>query len=223
MDTPPLEELSQDYAARLRQRMQDAHGRAQMHLKKSARRQKRNYDRGIAGKKLGTGQFVWLFNPAKKKGLAPKLQCRWEGPYLIVGKLSDVTFRVQLQPRSRAKVVHYDRLKCYEGEPLRGWEYEIPPGKKGPTLELVEGAPSGKEAAEGPPEVETLEDNGSDGVVLQGRSTQEEEDRQEVLFEDPDLEVLTGVAGEEEARADTANQGRRNPPRARFKPVRYRE
>jgi len=60
------------------------------------------------------GQSVWLFNPQKKKGKTPKLQSNWEGPYRIVKKLSDVTFRIQKSARHKLKVVHADRLAPFE-------------------------------------------------------------------------------------------------------------
>ncbi|XP_038062372.1 uncharacterized protein LOC119732841 [Patiria miniata] len=80
-----------DYALQLREDMQLAHERAREVLKCSARRQKKCYDQKTIGAKLKTGEFVWLHNPSKTKGLSPKLQRRWEGPYLILQKLSDVT------------------------------------------------------------------------------------------------------------------------------------
>ena len=67
------------------------------------------------------GQFVWLHSPAKKKGLSPKLQKRWLGPYLIVNQLSEVTYRIQQKPTGKKTVVHYDRLKPYLGHPLEPW------------------------------------------------------------------------------------------------------
>ncbi len=65
---------------------------------------------------------------------------------MIVGKLSDVTYRVQVKKGSMAFVVHGDRLKPYDGEPLKVWTYrpkqpaEVPVSGEGPveTAELVE-------------------------------------------------------------------------------------
>ena len=62
-----------------------------------------------------------MYNPAKRKGVCPKLESRWEGPYLVFNKLSDVVFRVQRNKKAKKKVIHYDRLKVYEGEPLKDW------------------------------------------------------------------------------------------------------
>ena len=44
---------------------------------------------------------------------------KWEGPYLIIDKKSDVVYRIQKGgPRGTKKVVHYDHLKPYWGNPL---------------------------------------------------------------------------------------------------------
>ena len=93
--------LTEDYALRLRETMQSAHERAREHLKASARRQKKTYDRKTMPTTLEAGQLVWLHNPSKRRGLSPKLQRRWEGPCRIVDKLSDVTYRIQRRPSGR--------------------------------------------------------------------------------------------------------------------------
>ncbi len=43
-------------------------------------------------------------------------------PYLVIDKLSDVMYRIQKSPHSKPKlIVHYDRLKPYEGEEVHNW------------------------------------------------------------------------------------------------------
>ena len=49
------------------------------------------------------------------------MDCPWEGPYLVVSVLSDVTYRIQRRRRAKAKVIHADRLKPYLGPALRSW------------------------------------------------------------------------------------------------------
>ena len=125
VEGPAVEDAgTTDFAQKLRQNLQEAHTRARQCLRQSARRQKRNYDRKAYGRGLQKGQFVWLFNKSKKKGRSPKLELRWDGPFLVVKKLSDVTYRVQRKPGSKAFVVHGDRLKPYTGETLKAWKYE---------------------------------------------------------------------------------------------------
>jgi hypothetical protein len=119
-DTP--EECNTDYVYELRQRLAEAQERARVQLQQSARRQKNLYDRKISGNSIKTGDFVWLQNPTRTKGLSPKLQAKWTGPYLVITRLSDLVYRIQRQgPQGKMQVVHYDRLKLYAGIPLRSW------------------------------------------------------------------------------------------------------
>ncbi len=112
-----------DYAEGLRERVRAIHERARHALKANMRRQKRNYDRLAHGPIYRVGQFVWLLTKYRKAGLTKKLGLPWEGPYLVVTSLSDVTFRIQRSARSKPRIVHGDRLKPYEGPELIPWEY----------------------------------------------------------------------------------------------------
>ena len=117
-DMPPL---STEYALALQQRLAGAHEVARRHLGRAAERQKRNYDKRVSSKPFRVGDSVWLHNVRRKKGRNPKLDCPWEGPYLVVSVLSDVTYRIQKSRRAKAKVIHADRLKPYLGPALRSW------------------------------------------------------------------------------------------------------
>jgi hypothetical protein len=110
-----------DYAQGLRKKIRAAHERARRELKLAATRQKRNYDKGVVNSPILAGTFVWLHNEIRRKGQCPKLQFKWDGPYLVTAKLSDVVFRIQKSPQSKPRVVHYDRLKPYNGARLTNW------------------------------------------------------------------------------------------------------
>ncbi len=60
-------------------------------------------------------QYVWLYNPARKKGRCPKLLQDWDGPYMIVKPLNDVVYRIQ-KPGDHLKVEHVDRLAPWNGD-----------------------------------------------------------------------------------------------------------
>ena len=51
---------------------------------------------------------VWFYNPQGEKGRSPKLQCKWEGPWIVVKRIIDVTYRI-CQGR-KFKVIHRNRL-----------------------------------------------------------------------------------------------------------------
>jgi len=56
------------------------------------------------------GNWVWYYNVPQSKA---KLGKGWEGPYLILRKLSDVTYEIQRSSGSRTKIVNVDKLKSY--------------------------------------------------------------------------------------------------------------
>ena len=79
------------------------------------RRQKDYYDRRVHGSPYSVGDRLWLHVPYVKRGRSPKLCRPWQGPYTVIKKLSDVTYRIQ-QSRNgirRRQVVHFNRIKPY--------------------------------------------------------------------------------------------------------------
>ncbi|CAC5395695.1 Retrovirus-related Pol polyprotein from transposon 297,Retrovirus-related Pol polyprotein from transposon 17.6 [Mytilus coruscus] len=114
------------YAYALSQKLEVIHQFARNKLKLSSDRMKRNYDVGTKMQKFDAGDPVWLHNPRRVKGLCPKLQKNWEGPFIVVNKLNDVIYRIQKGPKTKPKVVHQDRLKPYLGENVPVWFNEIP-------------------------------------------------------------------------------------------------
>ena len=71
-DAPPLQ---RDYAQAFHKRLATAHDLAKQHLNKEAIRQKRNYDKRLAGKPSTAGDSVWMHNVRRKKGRNAKLDC----------------------------------------------------------------------------------------------------------------------------------------------------
>ena len=62
----------------------------------------KKYDRKAHGKSYEKGIVVWLHNAAVLKGKSKKLHKPWEGPFRVVKKMSDVTYRVQLFSNHRS-------------------------------------------------------------------------------------------------------------------------
>ncbi|GBM66143.1 hypothetical protein AVEN_68273-1 [Araneus ventricosus] len=60
------------------------------------------------------GDLVWMYNPKRWRGLSPKLQQNWEGPYTIVKKLNDVVYRVKRSQNAKLKGIHINRLAPYK-------------------------------------------------------------------------------------------------------------
>ena len=121
--TPPGEEPSEitEYGIELRRRMTQIHQLVRARSGREMERQKKLYDRGKTTEKYDKGDRVWERTTLRKKGRAPKLQRKWLGPRLIVRRHSDVTYLVASGPKKAPRVVHFDRLKQYNGEKHPAW------------------------------------------------------------------------------------------------------
>lgn len=95
---------------------------ARDNLLKAATRQKNNYDRGLKPRNFKVGDFVWRWYPPTAN---LKLGLGWMGPYKILEKLTEVTYKIQETPDSRVIIVHVDHLKPYLGELPLAWHQHL--------------------------------------------------------------------------------------------------
>ena len=102
-----------EYVAELKYRLKTVHKMARNSLMEAGQKQKLAYDRKVSKHTCKVGDALWLRSYAKPKGLSRKLQLRWEGPFKIVGKISDLTYKIQRSRKADFKVIHFNRLKPY--------------------------------------------------------------------------------------------------------------
>ncbi|KAJ8947677.1 hypothetical protein NQ318_009561 [Aromia moschata] len=105
----------EDYVSTLRQRMDDIHERVRSNIQGASDRMKETYDINANDGRYQPGNQVWLYNPQRRRGLSPKLQSSWEGPYEVVTRINDVVYRIQKLPRGKPRVVHFNRLAPFTG------------------------------------------------------------------------------------------------------------
>ena len=119
---PPTENdlPSDEYVVRLQNHMKNVHELARSSLLEASMKQKRLYDSRISKHKYSVGDAVWLREYTKPRGLSRKLQLRWDGPFKIIRKISDLNFKIQRGPKSMCKIVHFNRLKPFKGK-LTAW------------------------------------------------------------------------------------------------------
>lgn len=104
------------YASEVHHRLTTAYRLTRTRLDTHHRRQKDLYDKSHpTSSPFQAGDNVWLHCPAVKPGLTSKLAQPWTGPYRVVKRINDVTYRIlrltgPAGRRSRM-VVHSDRLK----------------------------------------------------------------------------------------------------------------
>ena len=152
---PPGEELpasEPEYVAALHQRMEAARHQATRNLRMAGEAMARGYLRRARDAKYSAGDKVWLHNPRRKRGRAPKLQSPWEGPYTVEQPLSDVTYRIKGGARGRRLVVHVDRLWAFPGPGHFSWGQEEPVAAEGPASDVAGASlasPAGSTVSEG--------------------------------------------------------------------------
>ena len=110
-----------EYAETLQNRLDEVHNFARDNIKVSGRGMKQRYDLKSAQKRYPSGSGVWLHTVQRKKGQSPKLSRRWKGPYVVVKHLNDVVVRIKKGPRAKAKVVHVNNIKTYNGDLRFDW------------------------------------------------------------------------------------------------------
>ena len=108
------------YATKLQQSLTTAYDQVRNKMDATFQRQKQFYDQKVHGRPFTVGDLVWLYSPVVPTGQAKKLYHPWTGPYEVVKKLSDATYRiVHTQSKRQRLVVHFDRLKlCPPGTRL---------------------------------------------------------------------------------------------------------
>ena len=113
--------LHNDYVVKLQQTLQDSYKVVRDNLNGNLNRQKEIYDKKSHGHPYQKGELIWLFNPVIPPGKSKKFHKPWTGPYTVVKKLSDSTYRIQhTKQRAKRCIVHFDRLKpCKEVNPLQ--------------------------------------------------------------------------------------------------------
>ncbi len=159
-------------------------------------------------------EFVLLFNPLRWKGVCHKLRLKWEGPYLVLRKLSDVVCRIQRARGAKPRVVHVDRLKPYQGDPLDAWN--TPMASPVEEIEVLEVATD--EVQSGHPSNPEVQDT----VVkvdapLEGAGTSIEDEDNEISDNSGSIPVTHLTQGEAES-----SKPERYPKRAHRLPLRYR-
>ena len=113
---------------------------AQEMMAKSMLKQKACFDHKGNFRLYEKGDLVMLREYACKKGLKPKLMKeRWSGPWRVVCRKSDVTYRITkgMGRYKRKVVVHHNRLKSYVQRPAE-LVHVVTPNNAGAELTPVE-------------------------------------------------------------------------------------
>ena len=120
---PQEEENLHQFSWDLREHISEIHQLARNQLKLAENAQKSQYDQRVHVNKYEPGDKVWLHQTRRFKGLSPKLQSRWVGPYKVVQRISDIVYKIKKTGKSI--IVHHNRLKPYIHRDNATWKNPI--------------------------------------------------------------------------------------------------
>ncbi|CAI5666120.1 unnamed protein product [Oreochromis niloticus] len=105
--------VARDCSRRLRERPRVVREYTRQAQVSAAVRQKRACDTRCRGGAFVPGDKVWVYCPVRKRGVSPRLCGHWQGLAAVVGRLTEVVYRIRMPGPGRVAVLHLDRLSPY--------------------------------------------------------------------------------------------------------------
>lgn len=88
-------------------------GAVRGHQARASGRQKEAFDVRVKWQYYSEGELVWVRSKARKRGVCPKLQRRYRGPYRVIERITDVLYRLLLVEGGTEVILHYHKLKPF--------------------------------------------------------------------------------------------------------------
>ena len=110
------------WAWSLKEKLEEAYSFVQNNVPGAMIRRKSLHDLKLSWQKFNKDDEVYVFFPRYLHGQSPKLTNRWKGPFKVLEKCTDVTYKVDCGgPRRKPQVIHVDRMRLKRAQRL---EYE---------------------------------------------------------------------------------------------------
>jgi hypothetical protein len=108
-----------EYIAKLRDDLYSAHIIVRRKLREAAKVQKDRYDTKTSLNVYSPGSLVLML----LSGVPPDAEChkllpKYHGPFLVLQRINDILYRIQVDSSGSQKIVHHDKMKPYHGEEL---------------------------------------------------------------------------------------------------------
>lgn len=100
-----------EYVARLLETLSTVVEAVKGHQLRAAVKQKADYDFRAHFQYYSEGELVWVRGKVRKRGLCPKLQRRFKGPYQVTERITEVLYKLVPVEGGTEIVVHFNRLK----------------------------------------------------------------------------------------------------------------
>ncbi|XP_062584077.1 protein NYNRIN-like [Saccostrea cucullata] len=104
----------------LQERLGEAHHIVRENTKGEMMRQKRYHDKKLRWQRFSPRDHVYVFFPRRRMGTSPKLTSFWQGPFEVLEKCSEFTYKVSCGNKGSAQVIHVDRMRLVKPQILSG-------------------------------------------------------------------------------------------------------
>jgi len=121
LENPELDRRRPQFVLDLKARLVMIHKIVRENIQTAISRQKVSYDKRQVLNKYEIGSYCWYLSHKNQLHLAPKLRVHYEGPFVIVGKASELNYYVAFNDKKDAQIIHHNRLKPYEGRKVLPW------------------------------------------------------------------------------------------------------
>ena len=114
------------YSDDVRRKMQIAYKIVENQLKVVFDRAKRRYDARVRSVKFDVGDLCYFHSPRLFAGRGRKFRNQTSGPWKVIRKVNEVNNSIQKSPKSKARIVHVERMMKYFGEVPKNWQESEP-------------------------------------------------------------------------------------------------
>jgi transposase InsO family protein len=120
--SPGIQDVNQvQRLENLKSSLRKAYKEVRINNRKMHQKNKAYYDKKAKKRTFEVNDKVFLFCPARKPGRCHKFRPFWQGPFMVVQKLSDLNYKI-VDKKGKEFVVHVNRLKkSYDQTP---WSFE---------------------------------------------------------------------------------------------------
>ena len=110
-----------EYTDKLRERLTIAHDLTRKHLKGATEKHRDIYDAKTNHHLYKPGDLVGYHNEVRREGVSPNFQPTYTGPHLILNNNNKLDYLMQKANNTKPVVIHYNKLKPYEGNASLKW------------------------------------------------------------------------------------------------------
>lgn len=213
----------EEYVARMKDTLATVVEAVKRHQCRAAVQQKRAYDFRANYQFYSEGERVWVRNKLRKRGVCPKLQRRYTGPFIVVERVTDVLYRMVPEGGGRESVIHFNRLKPCTSSTVAAPLALGSRGRAGQSLDHDDSQPDISKTRQGPVDKEEASGKSDTGRLERRLPGRTEDTEQRMVSSDPAppdaVELKTGTQAsqpeaEDERRVvlDQRVARRRRPP-----------